>query len=237
MAFTFWCHLLDPSTFFIVDVDNKYIKILQEMAKVNFVSGRLSELYKDEFDEICENLSKYNLKTIFNSNYGLFIRMNYFSPKDSNFWNKLSPFKNWNDILTVIASSKRTASSLFFDDGNKLILRPWRFDYKHENEFRVFIYKKQIKAISQYYWHEDFKLVDKINVTKLVDKITEFFETIKDKYELNDFVMDVVVDNYVVELLEFNTLYISGPCCFSWKTEKHKLINDDNNIYFKMTTF
>jgi hypothetical protein len=221
MAFSKYCDkFFEKDTYQIVTIDKKHCENLMNIAKVGFVAGRVSEIFRDEYDDLLNDLKKTNVPFFDN---GAFARLNYFSPKDSIFWNESLPFRSWNGLLQVIATSKRTTSSLVFSDGNEIIIRPWRYDWEQKNEYRVFVKDKKISAISQYYLYTDFglsKLTDD-QVRNIVDSISNLNDTIAKSYPLDNYVIDVQVDDkYRTELVD---------------EDKDIIMDSTKDIHFRVT--
>jgi hypothetical protein len=230
MGFTSYLDFFDNDSYQIVEIPNKHIDILTKISSIGFVKKAITEIYRDEFDDIVNDMEKINIPFFTD---GAFVRLNYYSPKDSVFWPSCLPFKDWKSLLLVLATSSRVASSLSFPEGNKLIIRPWNGAWEEKNEFRVFVKDKKITVISQYYIYTDFGIDNWTDEKKydLINRIDEFHESIKDRYILDDYVMDVHVTD-IVELIEFNSFHLAGACCFNWKYDNDTM-NDNKVIEFR----
>jgi len=93
-------------------------------------------------------------------------------------------------------------------------------------EFRVFIFKRKITAISQYCYHLYFPhLVSNKNIYK--EEIEKFYEKVKDLIPQELCVMDVLIlPDGNIKIIELNPFYNdTGACLFSWIEEKELLRN------------
>jgi len=93
-------------------------------------------------------------------------------------------------------------------------------------EFRVFIFKRKITAISQYCYHLYFPhLVKNKNIYK--EKIEAFYDQVKDIIPQELCVMDVLIlPDDEIKIIELNPFYNdTGACLFSWIEDKDILRN------------
>lgn len=88
-------------------------------------------------------------------------------------------------------------------------------------EFRGFVYKRKLTALSQYFdmlYFPDLHM----HKQKILQKIQQFFNDVSEKIPYDNCVMDFgLVDNdNTVKLIEFNPWYrFTSPCLFSWKSD------------------
>ena len=112
----------------------------------------------------------------------------------------------------------------------KVILREFKANIGdlQIGEFRAFVHKKQINAITQYFsmiYFEEFQ--DEEYRKKVLDDIVGFYEKkIKDYIELDSFVMDFLYDDGRVYIIELNPFYAqTGAGLFSWKKDRDLFMN------------
>eukprot|EP01124_Arcella_intermedia_P011292 TRINITY_DN17705_c0_g1_i2.p1 TRINITY_DN17705_c0_g1~~TRINITY_DN17705_c0_g1_i2.p1 ORF type:complete len:226 (+),score=50.84 TRINITY_DN17705_c0_g1_i2:462-1139(+) len=110
----------------------------------------------------------------------------------------------------------------------QVIMREWlpECPERPEYEFRGFVYKKQLNALSMYFccaYSEELHK-RKEHVQKL---ILEFFESIKEKIEQQNFVIDFyVTSDDKVKVVELNPFHIgAGACMFAWRTDRELFMN------------
>lgn len=228
--FGFPSYMFPKEKYLIVDLNECISEILIRVSRVGFLRGRVLEIFEDEHEQILKFLEKtpFPFKKAF-------FKLQYFSPKDSLFWKP--PFSSWEELLKPLVTSGRTSASLTEKNGNQLIIMEWNEHWKEENEFRVFVWKNHITAISQYVYTEDYHLENKFNLYKLANEIQNYFKnTIQPNFKLDNFVFDIHVDeNYVIEFIEFNEFQISGTSCFNWKHDREIIMNEKEEIEIRIT--
>jgi hypothetical protein len=171
-----------------------------------------------------------------------FPRLSTMSPKDivtSDVSNKEMQIKNGEELISVFLKSERLRQSLLsyqkFNDPEKklyLILVEWQ-QLKKKGEFRCFVHKEKITAISQYHCYSNFKFTE-------TDKrlILQSIETLWDGISLylpyEDCVMDVYIDfstdEHLASIIEFNPFggdLTSGSALFNWETDKAILYKEN----------
>jgi hypothetical protein len=130
-----------------------------------------------------------------------------------------------------VSTDLRSAKDFHQADGSdfpKIIVRGW-VDIPMEYEFRGFVCKKQLNALSQYF-HYVFlpKLVEEKD--QLQGRILEYFESVKHLITHENYVIDfgILVDG-TIKIIEINPFHFStGAPFFSWKKgseERNILLN------------
>eukprot|EP00455_Lapot_gusevi_P000682 TRINITY_DN1030_c0_g1_i1.p1 TRINITY_DN1030_c0_g1~~TRINITY_DN1030_c0_g1_i1.p1 ORF type:complete len:282 (-),score=38.47 TRINITY_DN1030_c0_g1_i1:175-1020(-) len=110
-----------------------------------------------------------------------------------------------------------------------IILRSFVDHLPLDHEFRCYVHRKQITAISQYYVYQAFPaLQDHDRVTRIRQMIIDFHDLIKDAMPFQSYVIDIVVfveQGYcqVVEINPFGAHLSSGSGLFNWVTD-HDLL-------------
>jgi len=128
--------------------------------------------------------------------------------------------------LTKIASFGAT-----FTPDSAIVVREWHPEVpkQAEMEFRGFVYKNQLNAISQY---DDMTFVERIveNRERLAELMRSFFaESIRDSLaEHENYIIDFFVDfdHGQVKVIELNPFHIgAGAALFSWKEHRELFMN------------
>jgi hypothetical protein len=149
-----------------------------------------------------------------------FIRLNSLSPHIRDHIHDplflISEFKKSPRITNTIKTMIEYKSPIY------LVAREW-IEMEPEMEFRCFIYKTNLTAISQYYSIE-LPQEKKNNICEL---ISEFWDDNKDSVPYEDCVMDVFVDaSSKVRIIEFGPFGIdlnAGSCSYNWLQDAHIL--------------
>eukprot|EP00019_Armaparvus_languidus_P000987 CAMPEP_0168605554 /NCGR_PEP_ID=MMETSP0420-20121227/16045_1 /TAXON_ID=498008 /ORGANISM="Pessonella sp." /LENGTH=355 /DNA_ID=CAMNT_0008645051 /DNA_START=22 /DNA_END=1089 /DNA_ORIENTATION=- len=106
---------------------------------------------------------------------------------------------NADDVIDLLTSSDRVCDddiplALSFPDvfDQHIVLREW-IDIPTCNEFRAFVFDRQLTACAQYFCDAYFpQLVE--NQIRIANLLRAFFETIKDAVALDEYVLDLAVD-------------------------------------------
>jgi hypothetical protein len=180
-------------------------------------------------------LEKHQQKTFFP-------RLSTMSPKDivtSDVSNKEMQVKSGEELVSLFLKSERLRQSLVsyqkFNDPEKklyIILVEWQ-QFEKKGEFRCFVHKEKITAISQYHCYSNFGFTE-------TDKrlILQSVETLWDGISLylpyEDCVMDVYIDfstdEHLASIIEFNPFggdLTSGSALYNWETDKAILYNEN----------
>jgi hypothetical protein len=146
---------------------------------------------------------------------GAFIKTSLKSAKKNNKGIKTIPCFTINDVFENLVSSDQIMQSLLF--GCNLIIRRW-MEVNVNNEFRVYVLDKQIKAICQQSLSEH--IIEKKDKIVIIDIINNYFTKIVDDISYNDCVIDLFIDNKdSVHLIEINSGGPWSTACsglFSW---------------------
>jgi len=122
------------------------------------------------------------------------------------------------------------------DFDTHLVIREWLDDvpYRCGYEFRGFVHKKSLNALSQYFSFLYFK--DLVDSKKEVEKrILDFYNNIKGALPHESFVIDFLVLKDRVLVIELNPFHSgAGAGLFSWKHDREKFLNGP--FEFRVTT-
>lgn len=102
-------------------------------------------------------------------------------------------------------------------------------------EFRAFVHKRQLNALSQYCYYQYFAdLVS--NKLQIQQKILDFFAKIKDLIPHENYVIDfAIVNNDRVLIIELNPFFgDTGACLFSWREPKDVNIMKNGPFEFRV---
>jgi hypothetical protein len=228
---------------------NKLIKYKKYLVNNNSNKNNINLLnnkYKCELHE--------NINNIINKHYNIkywFIKLGSVSPKDLyNGVGKYIKFNNSVDIINTIIYSNRTWNTLMnnIKNDNYLLLSEW-IDIPSELEFRCFIYKDKLRAISQYGDNiniNNYNCIDKYNNNdkriNLYNDIIKFYNNIKFNIPYNDCIMDIIIidDNKSNSLLKLGIFIIEFNCfgaetpagsgLFNWISDSHILYNSEKPV-------
>ena len=215
-----------------IDIDTLY--------KVQYSNFNFDVWYDDlkhlTFDSYIIDFNIDKVKTIesinkiINRHKFWFVKLSCMSPKDESRSGKQHKFNNAKDIVDRLFESERTRKEI--ECGNtKLIMRQW-VDLPEEYEFRCFVYKGKLRAISQYNCYqyvEEFQNIKMQN--KIKERVISFYNSITLPYE--DCCMDIVIwdkDIFIIEINEFGIDTRAGSSCFNWIQDYDILYNSKEPI-------
>ena len=147
-----------------------------------------------------------------------FVKLNSVAPKDSAISGKQLKFNNAHDILKRLIECPRTNGFIRDDPNVSVVLREWQ-DIPEFLEFRCFIRKKKLRAISQYQCYEYFQEIHK-RKEELKCAIVKIFNSIRKRIPYEDTTMDIVVLNtnkiVIIEFNQFGAETACGACLYNW---------------------
>lgn len=211
-------------------------KVLQEYAEIGKTTGRIPHSpnpdYKhhEDLNAIARRMQSERGERLLTEKW--FFRWASVSPKDgAPPGYPITGPNGVKNILRMIVTSKRSYNALLQGD-RILYFTKYRDDWNPDREFRVFIRKGRVTAISQYgsmhsYWssYSDDILLE------LGQSIVDFCQTILKqvpKFDGKDLTMDVIVDPSLtkIELIEMNSFgywQAAGSALFDWLDDYDKL--------------
>jgi len=143
--------------------------------------------------------------------------------------NKYMKVTNGEEALNLLVLSDRVLQDLekalqygekFFSA--KVVLREWidEVPNRPEMEFRGFVHKNQLNALTQYFSFVRFPWLV-ANKERTVARIVSFFESIKHLITHESYVIDFFVLDTEVLIIELNPFHNgAGAGLFSWKTDR-----------------
>jgi hypothetical protein len=153
-----------------------------------------------------------------------FLRLNSVSPHlDIYLDDPLKIITEWKKIPRITNTIK---TMLEYETDIYLIGREY-IDIEPEFEFRCFVYKGVLTAISQYFGLE---IEDPIKIQK---EITKWWQTNKNIIPYEDCVMDICIVKDRILIIEFGPFGIdlnAGSCTYNWLSDYHILYNWKSKI-------
>lgn len=228
-----------------IEINDKFeLDWMKKASEISMQTGIFTEIYEDELELfLLQNSHKYN--NIFDQTK-YFVRTENVSMKYGQ--HKEGPYTNLKTIIESLVSSIQGHTPIYSDTTKiKLYLFPW-IEIQPKKEFRVFVYKKKITAISQQnlyniLFEKDVyydKIEEEINYyVKII--VNHFYQEIINKINLESFTYDfALIDDdepYFIEPNAFGKEYAAGSALFGWINDEDILYQDCENptIYFRYT--
>ncbi|KAL0483016.1 cell division cycle protein CDC123 [Acrasis kona] len=216
---------------FIHKLSKQECNVLRSAMKNGMLNGvksleRDSDL-NDLINEITDKIGK--------DKKNLFFRFSSCSPKDS-LVREESSIIGASDVRTwLMAACQSQRSFLSFDDEESLVFSEYNHKCESRYEWRVFVNKGKITAMSQYNCYK-YVGADAWDLISLALAIVNFHNQIKPMFSVESYVLDVLAlpteskEKWDVKLIELNPFGInlsSGSGCFSWLTDKDALYSSD----------
>lgn len=235
-----WIELFKPS-YIKITLDNPADIAWMKRANIVCVqTGKFTNLYAEELEETSNRLELTYSKIFDGTEY--FVRAENVSLKYG--VNGVGPYTNIKQIIESIVSSSGSHTPIYFDTTHiHIYLIPW-VKIKEPDEFRVFICKNQITAISQQNLYT--VLYDTILTSKLQSIVNYFYSEIKPKITwMSSYTYDFAFVNgdetkpYFIEPNSFGKEYAAGSALFHWICDEDILYGNKlktlEQIYFRYT--
>jgi hypothetical protein len=235
-----WYNLFHKGPIYSLSIE----KWMFEALKIGAITGKFSNVYEDELDNYCiENNIMINDNT--------FVRTEHASLKYGEFGT--GPYNNLKNIMKSILSTTINHRCLKDDDECiNLYLMPWIDNFKQEREFRVFVYKNVITAISIQHLYEKNKWLMNLEEESIknivISLLTYFNNSLLNKLQhIGSYVMDIYYtlpfpheeerdnDWYFIECNAFGREYSSGSSLFHWSDHYNILYNNTNILPIRFT--
>lgn len=218
-----------------ITIDNTtYIKWLKEAHETCSQTGKFSNLFSDEFEQMTQDLTNRYIDIFNGTKY--FIRVCNVSLKYGQ--HKTGPYTNIRQILESVVSTTHNHSPIKKNtDKLEIYLIDWvEIDQKYE--FRIFVFNNKITCISQqniysllFNEHKnnppEFErmIKEKLDIT-----VSYFYEHIINKINwIKSYTYDfAIIDNkpYFIEMNSFGKEYAAGSALFHWILDSEILYNN-----------
>jgi hypothetical protein len=207
-------------------------------------TGRFPHSFDDELEDI---VSRYkHLDEIFDGTE-YFIRTENVSLKEGK--HGIGPYKDFKSIIESIVTTRLGHSPLKEETTEiTLYLCEFKKNLNRLKEFRVFVYKNKITAISQQSLYDVNDILEPLTDKERNDLIYKWIEIIKSYFDLeikqkithiDSYVMDfAILDDdspYFIELNSFGKEYASGSALFGWIQDYNILYGLSDVIEFRYT--
>ena len=240
-----WIDIFHNNNYKKIIIDKYDLKWIKEANKLAIITGRFSEIYRDEFNALTGKLKCVYGKYVSN---GVFVRTEHVSLKSGKYG--IGPYYNFETIIESICTTSRTHNAI--DDSDEFItiyLMKW-IDLNSDKEFRVFVYNNNITAISIQHIYEYNKWINSLSTSDielLIKNINNYFNNIFKK-KWNKTITSTLVSNYTFDLTlneqnefyfiepnSFGAKYCAGSALFHWVNDFDILNNDTGDIEFRYT--
>jgi len=201
--------------------------------KIGATTLKFSHLYDDE---LIETVNKYNFPP-----GKWFVRSEHASLKYGMYG--AGPYDNLTNVVKSMVSSIQGHGCFRENDQSCTIyLLPW-IEMNPDKEFRVFVYKNEITAISTQSIYSPNRWLSTLatdEIKTIINNLLEFFYMyIQEKMKyMENYTMDIaLLDNgsfYFIEPNSFGENYAAGSALFHWITDRDVLYQHDS-IEFRYT--
>ncbi len=206
---------------------------IHQAYEIGSKTKRFPKMYQDELEDM---INRYkHLDEIFNGTE-YFIRTENVSLKEG--VHGIGPYKDLKSIIESIITC-RLGHTPLYEDTTEITLYLTKFEHNLNGirEFRVFVHKNKITAISQQAVYDINDILEPLTDKEKNDLINKWINIIKSYFEsdikkkithIDSYVMDfAILDDdspFFIELNSFGKEYASGSALFGW-------IDDYNILY------
>lgn len=197
---------------------------------IAFRGVRAKTLLGDEAGDLAKELREISgLPLAPLTSQGWFVRTSACSTKDSQDDGGAGPHGSLEDALLALFASERVHVSMKdYTNDAKVYLVPFDSDVTVARELRVFVYKNQVTAISQYDVYNDsiFSTMSDVQLAELANLVRVFhFENVRDSWAksggIDSYVMDLEYDPgkgdiRLMELNSFGAEMAAASALFHW---------------------
>jgi len=207
--------------------EGAFIKLESRSPKDAIFDNTVSEKIKNDIKEEIENAKIKNYCPKQQAVFDGFMKAIY---------KKNMKVVNGQQALKLLTMSHRVFEDLSsvkdfikFELNTKIVLRRWDkiLIDKPEMEFRAFVFKNQLNALSQYDYASCYPELVK-NKLNIQEKIQSFFNLVlKEKLKTHEtYILDLFVYGDSIKVIELNSFETwTGACLFSWAEDKNLLLN------------
>ena len=240
----YWVNEFHAGKYSYFDLLPQHIEWMKEASKTGYQTGQFSRLFFEELDECVNDHEEYQaLINQIGSDKGVFVRTETVSLKTGMFG--AGPYHELDSIFKSMVTCRVSHCPIREDTKEvRIYLLPWK-EINDFKEFRVFIFKGCITAISQQALYSVNALLaglDREPLLKIVAgwcrKIVTFFEsTIRERIRLESYTMDICLlgdneDPYFIEINSFGKHYSAGSSLFHWILDDEILEGDGDGLIF-----
>lgn len=219
----------------VINFSKKEMFWMKSAHEIGIFTGGFPESFNEELNELLEKY-KESTKHLFDGNNKFFVRTNSVSLKEGKYG--VGPYFTLKQIIESMISSSKSHSAL----ANKIYLLPW-VELERDLEFRCFVYKNRITAISQQFLYNDNDTLcgySSEKIRELVENLINYFkQNVLYKIGTDSFVMDIghLAESkkaFFIEANPWGKEYGSGSSLFQWTKDYNDLYNDrDDTVIFK----
>ncbi len=229
-----WIDKFHENKYHTIVIEEHELEWMKKAKNVSQIRHKFPRNFDDELEESCKRHQK-EFDKIMEHGDRWFIRTENYSFKYA--VHGAGPYNDLKKVIQSLTTFHIGHENIFDSDTKKTIyFIPW-IDIDYDKEFRIFVYKNKITAISaQHIYVVNSWLKNKSSgeIEKIVEKIVGYFnENIKDKMSfMESYVMDLALigeseEPYFIEPNEFGAEYGSGSALFHWITDHDDLHNSD----------
>ena len=237
-----WIHNFRNYKKIIID-NKKDLYWMKKAFEIGSKTKRFPNMYDDELEDI---INRYKFTDIFDGTK-YFVRSEDVSLKEG--INGIGPYTNFKSIIESMVTCRYGHSPI--NNNSSIIilyLCPFLENIDKMKEFRIFVCKNKITAISQQAIYNSNYILNKLNdhdknnlINKWINIIIEYFENeIKKKIiHIDSYVVDFAILNddkpYFIEINSFGKEYTSGSALFNWIEDYDILYGLTDYIEFRYT--
>lgn len=192
---------------------------------IDLSSNDINSLISYEFNDVLLNKIDSAIKMLItNQNDKVFVKLYSVSPKDE-FSEPIDlTAKNSIEVLKLLTDSERTYNSLCRNIKCGIMLREYVQHLDPDNEFRLFVFGYNLRAISQYKCYNYIeKYQDSSMRSHIYELICKWWNDVNKKFTFSDFVADIVfLDNDEIKLIEINSYgpgLLAGSALYNWDVD------------------
>lgn len=208
-----WINKFNKS-YILLRLDKTDIKLLNTITESGYISGRVSDIFKDEVEML---VSKYKTQVPAGR---WFVKTDISSLKTG--CHGAGPFNNFEEIVEGMTTCLPHHRCFLPDDNYvNLYILPW-LNIERDREFRGFVYNNNLTAISSQYIYEINDWISLSGPNEIALQLIIFFnQNIKDR--MKDIANNYVFDIGITDEMEF---VFFEPGCFGPGNEaSSKLFN------------
>jgi len=237
------------SAYETLEVDYADIAWMKKAYAIGKTTGKFSKCYSDELEQTLEKYKPITDVLFPEGNPGYFIRTENVSLKHG--CHGVGPYTNFRDVLESTCSCIHGHTPVDLHTTEmKFYILPW-IKIIPDKEFRVFVCKKQITAISTqrcYQINQTLRDIESDDereelIRSWVHILVTYIDSIKDLIPLASYSIDIALvgdsetslSPYLIELNSFGKEYASGSSLFHWLLDEDIMydLRGEKKVYFR----